>query len=795
MSELKLIIRKSEFNGTAINAPPSKSYTHRAVMAAALCRSVTEIENPLISDDTVATINAMRQFGAKIEYGETSIRVDGSENRIFRGSGGQLVVNCSESGTTLRLLSSISALLPNKVTLTGKEGLMRRPTKDIVDALRGVGISISDDHGHGPVELHGGMKGLGKRLIRIRGDTSSQFISGLLIALPLAKGSNTVEIIGNIQSLPYIRMTLDVLKAFGIIVDASDDYRRYVVPGGQSYRSPGTYSVEGDYSSAAFVLAGAALAGKSIVVKGLRKDSLQADSEIVHILDKMGADMKVGGEDIEVGKSKLRGVDVDAGDCPDLVPILSVIASQAKGITRITNVGRLRIKESDRLGAMITELGKMGAIIRSRKIAGKEILEIRGPAKLGGAIIDVHNDHRIAMSCAIAGLISNGQTVIQNPEVVKKSYPDFFYHMRTIGATVLSETPSIGSRFRITAYGGSHEKVIGVKISGLKVGTEISLAQIESDLGRRRPFGLLTTQRRESDKIKIVAGIDNGRVSGSDVVFEIENRDVDSRPYESMRFTPRPNHGDYTTYVKYGGVFDFRGGGFLSARMTACTVIAGSIARQILEREGIRIFAYVKQVGKAKMERMPSEAEALENTYKSEVRCPDLSVSKAMKSEIEDARSKKDSVGGVVECQANGLPVGLGEPIFDAIDSVVSHYLFSIPAVKGVEFGSGFASAAKRGSENNDLFEFGRDGESVVTRTNNSGGVQGGITNGMPMVVRVAIKPTSSIAVEQDTINVKTHRPSKISVIGRHDPCVAIRAPVIVETTVAMALLDLFMRK
>ena len=262
-----------------------------------------------------------------------------------------------------------------------------------------------------------------------------------------------------------------------------------------------------------------------------------------------------------------------------------------------------------------------------------------------------------------------------------------------------------------------------------------------------------------------------------------------------LRFTPRPNHGDYTTHIKYKGVFDFRGGGFLSARMTTLTVIAGSIAKQILAKEGITMAAYVKQIGPICMEKMPTIDEAKQNTYQSEVRCPDLELSKIMKDKIEEARAEKDSMGGIIECQVHGLPVGIGEPIFNAIDSVLAHYLFSIPAVKGVEFGSGFSASAKKGSENNDEFEMTSNNDRIVTKTNNSGGIQGGITNGMPLIARIAIKPTSSIAKEQNTVNMQSLSASKISVLGRHDPCVAIRAPIIMETTVAIALLDLIMRK
>ncbi|MBI5227011.1 3-phosphoshikimate 1-carboxyvinyltransferase [Candidatus Micrarchaeota archaeon] len=799
MSELSLIIRKSALVAEAVVVPSSKSYTHRAIIAAALCKGKTIVKNPLISADILATMDALRKFGVKFTHNSDSIEVDGSNNLLFSNdqSKNPIVIDCNESGTTLRLLTSIVALLDQPIILTGKKGLLKRPTNDIVTALSEIGVKISDQEGHGPVKSNGGLRNSAKSKIKISGNKSSQFISGLLFALPLAKKDSELEITTEVESLPYIKMTLEVLAQFGIKVDVSADYKKYIISGNQHYRSTQTYEVEGDYSSAAFLLAAGVLAGPQITLSGLNPKSTQGDSAIIQMIKSMGGRIEINENKNEIiaHKSGLSATKIDVKDNPDLVPILVILATQAKGTTKIINAGRLRIKESDRLAAITQELQKMGAKI----VENKDSLEIIGPTKLHGAIIDPHNDHRIAMACTIAGLIAEGETKIQNPEVVAKSYPDFFFHMRKLGANVLSETGSIGEKFKITVYGGSHEKVIGIKISGLAKETEISIEEIKKDLDKRRPFGNLTTPRREEDELKVVKGLENGKVTDEEeIVFEIENKDVNSKPYEMMRFTPRPNHGDYTTAVKYGGVFDFRGGGFLSARMTTCTVIAGSIAKQILAKEGIAMAAYVKQIGETKMEKMPSIEEAKQKTYESEVRCPDIDLGKEMKKEIEKARAQNDSLGGIIECQVIGLPVGVGEPIFNAVDSVLSHYLFSIPAVKGVEFGSGFSASSKKGSENNDEFMMGADSEGsqkIITKTNNSGGIQGGITNGMPLVARIAIKPTSSIAKEQNTVNMKELGSAKISVLGRHDPCVAIRAPIIMETMIAIAILDLMLRR
>ncbi len=805
MSELELIIRKSQLANEAIAVPASKSYTHRALIAAALSNGKTSVKNPLISDDTLATVEALKQLGAKIIIGQDAIEIDGStltrsplkvcRMPEIQELGTQpsfepptIPIDCKESGTTLRLLMGVCSVLKNNVLLTGSSGLLKRPTRDGVDALKKSGVSISDEKGFGPVLINAAEKNLKGGKIRIRGDSSSQFISGLLFALPLAENDSILEITTPVESQPYIEMTIDVLQKFGITIGRSADYRKYTIKGNQKYISPQEYFVEGDYSSAAFMIAAGLLAGPKIVLSGLKKDSLQADAFILDIIKQMNGKYAWEKDVLAITKSNLKAITIDVESCPDLVPILATLATQAKGKTRIINAGRLRIKESDRLSTIASELSKMGARIKE----GKDFLEITGPTKLTGAVIDPHNDHRIAMACTIAGLIAEGETTITHPEVVKKSYPDFFYHMRKLNATVLSQTAQIGKKFKVQLYGGSHEKVIGVRISGLPP-MELDLTLIKNELAKRRPFGKLTTPRREEDEFTIVQGVKNGKTTGGTIVIEVPNKDTNSKPYELTRFTPRPNHGDYTTFVKYGGVFDFRGGGFLSARMTVGTIIAGALAKQILTQKGIEIGAFVKQVGTVRLKKEATFKEIKEKTYANEVRCPDEETSQKMKEAIEQVQKEGDSLGGIVECQVHGLPVGVGEPIFHSIDSIISQYLFSVPAVKGIEFGSGFAGAATKGSENNDAFTV--EKEQITTKTNNSGGIQGGISNGMPLIISVAIKPTSSIAKEQDTVDMQTNTRTKISVLGRHDPCVAIRAPVIVEAHVACALLDLLMRE
>jgi chorismate synthase len=391
------------------------------------------------------------------------------------------------------------------------------------------------------------------------------------------------------------------------------------------------------------------------------------------------------------------------------------------------------------------------------------------------------------MACSIASLIADGETIIKNPTCIKKSYPEFYDHLRALGVEITTLENSFGKKFRIQTYGESHGKKIGVLIDGCPKGIEITIQELQDELDKRRSYDELSTPRKEEDKVTVLSGIENGIATGGIIRLEILNKDTNSKSYESIRNTPRPGHADYTALSKYGSVFDYRGGGFLSGRMTACMVMAGAIAKKILSGKGIMINAYARQIGKTKFTKEVS-AEDLKK-YRGVANCPFEETSKKMITEIENAKKDEDSVGGVVECQVNGIPVGIGEPIFNSIESIISHAIFSIPAVKAIEFGSGFSGAGKKGSENNDSFIV-KNGE-VKTKTNNSGGILGGISNGMPIVFKVGIKPTSSIGKEQDTVDLKSMKNSKIKIVGRHDPCIVVRVPVVVEAMTAVALAEL----
>ncbi len=348
---------------------------------------------------------------------------------------------------------------------------------------------------------------------------------------------------------------------------------------------------------------------------------------------------------------------------------------------------------------------------------------------------------------------------------------------------------TFGSRYRTTIFGTSHGPFVGCTIEGLRAATPIDPRLVQVQLDRRRPGqSLLTSQRKEEDRVEFAEGLRSGTATGEPIVVIIANQDVQSKSYAENARVPRPGHGDFTAVMKYGGKTDLRGGGQLSGRMTAPLVVSGAIARQVLEAKGIQFFAHAAQIGRVTAEAVtPKQIEV--NVEHTPVRCADLQAADRMIAEIEEARKGRDSVGGVIEGMVTGLPPGIGEPFFDSVESSLAHLLFSIPAVKGVDFGAGFRGAAMRGSEHNDPFTI--EGGRVVTATNHAGGILGGITNGMPVTFRVAVKPTASIATPQQSVDLETMTPTEIIVTGRHDPCIVPRAVPVVENVAAMVILDL----
>ena len=343
---------------------------------------------------------------------------------------------------------------------------------------------------------------------------------------------------------------------------------------------------------------------------------------------------------------------------------------------------------------------------------------------------------------------------------------------------------SFGENIRVSIFGQSHSGAIGVTVDGLPAGEKIDLAQLQRFLDRRAPGrNDYSTARREADVPEILCGLKDGLTCGAPLTAIIRNGDVRSQDYEALRTTPRPGHADFTAQVKYGGAQDAAGGGHFSGRLTAPLCIAGGICLQLLAREGITVISRIASIAG-----VADEGELTGSTAEKDFPVVSDVRGEEMRAAIEAARTEGDSVGGVIECAVLGVPAGLGDPMFDGMENRIAAVVFGIPAVKGIEFGAGFAAAAMRGSENNDAFAL-QDGR-VVTKTNHCGGILGGITTGMPISFRAAFKPTPSIAREQESVNLDTMQSVKISVGGRHDPCIVPRAVPCVEAAAAIAVYD-----
>ena len=341
----------------------------------------------------------------------------------------------------------------------------------------------------------------------------------------------------------------------------------------------------------------------------------------------------------------------------------------------------------------------------------------------------------------------------------------------------------------LTSFGESHGKSIGAVLDGCPAGLEIDEKEIQKMLDLRKPGqSLISTQRKEGDIVEIISGVFRGHTTGAPIAMIIYNSDQKSADYENLKTKLRPGHSDYPAMIKYNHFNDHRGGGRFSGRLTATHVMGGAIARKLLlVTLGIKTNSFTTQIGKIKMEDKFNE-KMINSIYKNEVRCPEEETAKKMKVAILDARKKGDSLGGIIESVTTDVPIGLGEPIFSSLESDLSKAIFSIPSVKGIEFGSGFEGSKLYGSENNDLYTI-KKGK-IITKTNNAGGILGGLSNGMPITIRIAFKPASSIAQKQITVDIKTKRHATLQVKGRHDPCVVPRAPPVVDSLVALTLAD-----
>lgn len=352
-----------------------------------------------------------------------------------------------------------------------------------------------------------------------------------------------------------------------------------------------------------------------------------------------------------------------------------------------------------------------------------------------------------------------------------------------------------GSSLGLTIYGESHGQGLGVVISNLPPGIMLDLDMIRSEMDRRKPgTSKLATPRKEDDAFEILSGWFEGHTTGAPLAMLIRNTNQRSRDYASVKSILRPGHADWTAYEKYKGYQDYRGGGHFSGRLTAGIVFAGAIAQQILVSQGMSIGAKIKSVGRVSasgytLERLMEED--ILTWRRAELPVVDESLREAMIAEIDQAREEHDSVGGEIYVAAKGIPSGLGQPFFHSLESRIAHSMFAVPAVKGIEFGNGFEMCAMRGSQCNDPIY--AEGDSIMTRTNNNGGILGGISNGMPIEMTVAIKPTPSIGRKQETVDYASRKPMEHGVEGRHDPCILPRALPVVESMLALTLLDAMM--
>ena len=353
-----------------------------------------------------------------------------------------------------------------------------------------------------------------------------------------------------------------------------------------------------------------------------------------------------------------------------------------------------------------------------------------------------------------------------------------------------------GKALKISVFGQSHGKAIGVNIDGLPSGEQIDLEELYAFMARRAPGkSEFATKRSEADMPVFLSGIENNKTCGFPVCAIIENKDTRSTDYAGLSRTPRPSHADYTALLRYGESVDLRGGGHFSGRLTAPLCIAGGIAKQILARRGIFIGAHLSSVGTAKDEKFPlyPTKELFDEVAKKELPVINDELGKKMAEQIREAAADADSVGATIECAITGFPAGIGSPMFDGIENRIAQAIFGISAVKGIEFGAGFESSEMRGSKNNDPFRI--ENGKIVTETNNCGGILGGISNGMPIVFRAAFKPTPSIGIEQKTVDVKMMENTTVTVKGRHDPCVAVRAVPVVEAVAATVILDMLLEE
>jgi 3-phosphoshikimate 1-carboxyvinyltransferase len=426
----EVIVKKAERLKGEVWAPPSKAYTQRMLISSALASGTSRLSGPLVSDDTEATLRAVKALGAKVKVEGACWTVEGAQPLTPV----ETLIDCGDSGATLRFTMPVAALAPAPSVFIFGKSLEQRPMEPLLQSLRQLGVDAYYKRldGKASIVVKGG--GLAGGKVTMRGDISSQYISGLMFACPMARSDTEITLATPLESKDYVRMTQEVLAKHGVKIHISKDFCRLNILSNQTYK-PCNHRIPGDFSSASFLLAAAAITRSDVCVKNLDYGTMQGDKAILEVLKRMGVNGKICPDSVEIegNGGLLKAVNVDARDIPDLVPVCTALACYAKGTSKIHDAYRLRYKESDRLLSLYLELRKMGA-----KIAMDEgSLTVEGPCTLHGAVVNPHSDHRIAMACAVAAVGASGETLVQDAECVRKSYPRFFNDLRLLGADVV----------------------------------------------------------------------------------------------------------------------------------------------------------------------------------------------------------------------------------------------------------------------------------------------------------------------------------------------------------------------
>lgn len=411
---MELKVEKADYMAGTVNAPPSKSYSHRAFIIASLAQGNSKLKYPLYSDDTLATIDSCRAFGTDIKINDEECIVKGKDG-VFKTPDD--VLNVKNSGTTLRMITSTSSLAPGYTIITGDDSLRRRPMQELITALKKLGVTVlsSRNNGLAPIIIKGGLKG-GEATIK--GDISSQYISSLLITSPYADNPVQLKVEGDFISKPYVDMTLDIMQKFGVQVDYNKNNRIFNVET-QKYKC-NEYNIEGDYSSASYLIAGAAILDSEVTIKNLNSKSKQGDRVILDIVKKMGCNVRIGNDEVIIrGDGNLEGINVNLKNTPDLLPTVAALGAVASGTTNISGVEHARYKETDRINTTVSELKKLGISAKEER----DGIIIRGGIPNGG-LVDSHQDHRLVMALYLIGL-KIGKVIINNSSAYNVSFPNF----------------------------------------------------------------------------------------------------------------------------------------------------------------------------------------------------------------------------------------------------------------------------------------------------------------------------------------------------------------------------------